>query len=119
MTKITKGGEYTTRDGHPVRIYATDANEDYPVHGAIYFGGAWLVESWTADGRANTPTKEGRFDLIPAPPPPAYAWVSVYRNDDGTLYVDRPFSTRADADLSARRGRVGCLKIKLEARFDV
>ena len=48
--KIDKNRTYTTRDGRAVRIYATDANEDFPVHGAVKTSEGWELKSWTSDG---------------------------------------------------------------------
>jgi hypothetical protein len=56
-----------TRGGRPVRIYATDAGGDYPIHGA-YQGddGQWYSSAWVADGRAYALVREkSAFDLLP------------------------------------------------------
>jgi hypothetical protein len=40
-----------TVEGNPVRIYATDAGGDFPVHGAVYQIGCWNIKSWTMTGK--------------------------------------------------------------------
>lgn len=35
VTTFEPGKEYKTRDGRKVRIYATDAGGEYPIHGAV------------------------------------------------------------------------------------
>jgi hypothetical protein len=40
-----------TKDRTPVRIYATDGMEPYPVHGAMKKPGGWTIELWAQDGR--------------------------------------------------------------------
>jgi hypothetical protein len=42
----------TSRDSRKVRIYATDAGGDYPIHGAVYnnFIDQWEVAIWTEEG---------------------------------------------------------------------
>ena len=53
---ITKTKRYTTRDGRPVRIYATDGWGAFPIHGAMSTrgeGDRWVARCWRADGAAN------------------------------------------------------------------
>lgn len=49
--------------------------------------------------------------------PANYAYVNVYRKD-GRLIGGRVSNSRKEADLCAVSTRVGCLKVKLEERFD-
>ena len=49
--------------------------------------------------------------------PDDYAYVNVYRKD-GRLIGGRVSNSRKEADLCAVSTRVGCLKAKLEERFD-
>jgi len=61
------GKEYKTRDGRMVRIYATDAGGDYPIHGAILSPdtrNGWICESWDKDGKADT-YQTSRNDIMP------------------------------------------------------
>ena len=51
MKLIEVGKTYETRDGREVRIYAVDANEVYPIHGAIKVrSGHWNNHAWREDG---------------------------------------------------------------------
>jgi hypothetical protein len=53
---IDKAKQYKTRDGRPVRIYATDGWGCFPIHGAAATNGEgerWLSRCWRADGSAN------------------------------------------------------------------
>ena len=49
---VDKDKEYTTQDGHEVRIYATDGSPPYQVHGAVRFDGiGWIAQTWRENGR--------------------------------------------------------------------
>jgi len=39
-----------TKDGTPVRIYATDGKNPYPIHGAMLSPTGWGLATWTAEG---------------------------------------------------------------------
>ena len=70
MTKepISMDKEYTTRDGTPVRIYATDAGDDeFPVHAAYYEGGQWWQVSYTRYGQLSANGLDYAVDLIEKP----------------------------------------------------
>lgn len=54
-----------TRGGHEVRIYATDAGGDYPIHGAVFVNGSWCVNSWTAQGENLASAPADKYDLLP------------------------------------------------------
>jgi len=59
--KITLDGEYTTRDGKEVRIYAVDAGGSHPVHGAVKSFGKWKAQAWSKHGKST----RNYFNLIP------------------------------------------------------
>jgi len=40
-----------TRDGTPVRIYATDGKGRYPIHGAMLLPDGWELATWAEEGR--------------------------------------------------------------------
>lgn len=61
--KIEVGKFYRTRDGHKVRIYATDGSGLFPVHGAIYYDDEWSISTWTSDG-LNMRGNESGIDII-------------------------------------------------------
>lgn len=60
-----------TRDGRPVRIYATDAGGKHPVHGAFLSEeGEWQSDTWTPEGKYLEPLSDHCLDLINIPPKP-------------------------------------------------
>ena len=61
MTDFKVGGNYQTRDGKPVRIYATDCGGDYPIHGAMLLSDDWSVACWLPDGTFGIGSK---FDIV-------------------------------------------------------
>lgn len=83
MIDITKA--YTTRDGRPVRIYATDGSGTFCVHGAwMTESGQWAYCSWDRLGHLS----DGKHprDLIEVKPKRTYsAWVTVFK--DGSSYA--------------------------------
>ena len=64
--KIDKNRTYTTRDGRAVRIYATDAGGDYPIHGSTKEGDNWGLDEWDADGYWCAVSPWDENDLIEA-----------------------------------------------------
>ena len=67
---IHKDKRYKTRDGRPVRIYATDGWGTFPVHGAMATrgeGDRWLSRCWRENGSA-TVKGESVNDLIEVMP---------------------------------------------------
>ena len=44
---------YTTRDGFPVRIIATDAKGRFPIVGLVDMKNAEYARHWTAEGKAD------------------------------------------------------------------
>ena len=48
---IDKNNKYTTRNGLPVRIYATDCGGECPVHGVVLDHHGWFEFGWASDGR--------------------------------------------------------------------
>lgn len=62
--KIDIEKSYRTRDGHEVRIYATDGNGRYPIHGAYLEGLIWWQECWRADGKKYHDGFQDEKDLV-------------------------------------------------------
>jgi hypothetical protein len=61
---ISKDKTYKTRNGMPVRIYATDGGGLYPVHGAYNLKeDVWVSECWTSSGILMMSTRD-RLDLV-------------------------------------------------------
>lgn len=68
LTQFEVGKEYQTRDGRRVRIYATDAGGDYPIHAAVWGNDRWHApDSWLADG-GHSRTRQSDLDLMPPEP---------------------------------------------------
>jgi len=78
---ILETGKVQTRDGREVRIYATDAGGDYPVHGARRCGDEWEPETWTQKGAYTIPTIDNAYDLVPISQP---KYFNVYTYKTGS-----------------------------------
>ena len=62
---IDSNKQYTTRDGFPVRIVATDAKGRYPIVGLVDMDNAEYSRQWTADGKADIRSNvTTNYDLI-------------------------------------------------------
>lgn len=119
--KVEMGKHYRTRDGKEVRIYATDGDGDYPVHGAIHVDGKWHPESWTAEGRLyhecefeDAPDgSQNCEDLVEVKPRiKQEVWVNVYgQRVPGGCYG---YATRAEADENAARYRKACVRVEID-----
>lgn len=72
------------------------------------------------DGREFTIGRYNILNYYGVEVPDEYVYVNVYRRfPNGPLYTTSSVESRAQADLNAADNmRVGCLKIKLEERFD-
>lgn len=63
--KLEAGKFYRTYGGYRVRIYATDAGDSYPVHGAVaQSDGTWEQQTWTASGKFNIDKESSSFDIV-------------------------------------------------------
>jgi hypothetical protein len=107
---IDKNKTYKTRRGHAVRIYATDGEEDYPVHGAIYLleKDKWRCITWTDAGHFISKSAEHDRDLIEVKPKHV-VWVNVY-----AARIDGMFCSRKTADACAFPQRIACIRIEYE-----
>ena len=73
----------------------------------------------SADGMYQPLGATSRHDLIPPPPPKQYVWINVYKEDDGVLKSRQmTYPSKDSADKMAVSGRVGCMKVTLEERWD-
>lgn len=62
---IDQNKQYTTRDGFPVRIVATDAKGRYPVVGLVDMDNAEYSRQWTREGKADIrPNVSTNYDLV-------------------------------------------------------
>jgi hypothetical protein len=109
MIDITK--QYKTPEGREVRIYATDAGTERPVHGAIKYDDGWFPRSWTAKGTTFSDGGHCSDDLIEVKPRiKREVWVNVWRDDtDGELWL-----TKAEANRAGANSRIACIKIVID-----
>ena len=76
---ISKDKTYRTRDGREVRIYATDGNPDWPIHGAVLAPYGWSAEMWTLEGKASGGSSQR--DLVEVKPRiKRTVWLNVYEH---------------------------------------
>jgi hypothetical protein len=107
---ISKDKTYRTRDGREVRIYATDGDYPFVVHGAIKNkDGQWEPEKWLNRGCATIMTQSDR-DLIEVKPRiKRTVWLNVYDNEVISLFV-----VKEKADSMALEGRIACVKVEID-----
>ena len=106
MIDINK--KYRTRDGHEVRIYATDGISPSPVHGAFLTIDGWATCNWTKTGEKFL-VGESFIDLIEVKPRiQRTAWVNVFPN------ATTMFLHRLDADTYAGFARLACVKVEID-----
>lgn len=111
MTPISKDKTYKTRDGREVRIYATDGEQSYPIHGAVRTNGAWLLQCWTPEGCVLSHGKPIGCDLIEVKPR-IKGWVNVYPPEHGRgERASVVHASRERADKCAGANRIACVPI--------
>lgn len=74
---FSKPEELQTRDGRTVRIYATDGQGPYAIHGAVLNTEGWTALKWTLDGRNLNCEMECRNDIV-TKPARVTGWVNVF-----------------------------------------
>ena len=107
---ISTAKQYRARNGRAVRIYAVDCGGDYPVHGAIFQDGIWVIIHWKLDGKYLGGPSEHGYDLIEVKPRiQREYWVNVF-----DLTVVGHF-TKDEADhWAAYKKRIACVKITID-----
>jgi hypothetical protein len=102
--------KYKTKNGHEVRIYATDGAEPHSVHGAYFKDGNWFANTWRANGKIYDIAEQLDFNLIEVKPRiKRTVWLNVYPNDDVLAYPQK-----ALADNSFKDGRIVCVKVEID-----
>ena len=102
MIDINK--QYRTRDGHEVRIYATDGDNNKTIHGAVWSDG-WQFRLWYADGSYNKDI-ESKMDLIEVRPRhKRTVWLHVWHS--GTVCA-------TEESYYVPAGRIACIKVELD-----
>lgn len=109
---VSMDKEYRTRAGHEVRIYATDAGGDYPIHGAWFFNGeSWESEIWTLDGARYASGATDRLDLIEVKPRiKRTVWLNVYPGEPSATTA----KTQEEANRRAMSTRIACVKVEID-----
>lgn len=106
---IDKNKQYRTRDGREVRIYATDGDDNMPIHGAILNKHGWRVTSWTPDGLSEGFGVEGS-DLIEVKSRiQREVWVNVYPTDV-TVHRDK----QAADYMCSNSSRIACVCLTID-----
>jgi hypothetical protein len=108
---IDKSKTYKTRDGHEVRIYATDGGASYPVHGAILINSFWSATNWARNGLFKGECGEQSCcDLIEVRPRhKRTVWLNVYENGEYAW----PRKDMADKVIDSA-DRIACIKVELD-----
>lgn len=85
MTKLNlkdiKTGRVRTDGGLEVRIYATDGDGDFPIHGATKHEDGWEAETWTREGRYAISNNDHSRDLVLIP---QTQYFIIYKHKDDT-----------------------------------
>jgi len=102
--------EYRTRSGCRARLYEKYGSGKYPIHGAVYEDGEWIIMTWMLSGKYMREDADGRYDLIEVKPRIKRTfWVNVY--PEGVVEHE----TKEHADKIARKyNRLACVKIELD-----
>lgn len=99
-------------------IYTTNHIGQYPIVGAME--GDPSVYMWSREGICYGEARG--CDLVNVSEEPKVAYFNLYADRNGAPYIDsQQHDSRADADAyqeNVCQPRVGCLRIKLEKRFD-
>lgn len=107
MIDITK--QYRTRDGREVRIYATDGNDPFAIHGAIVTEKGWAQTDWTKEGGYILNVSH-QFDLIEVRPRhKRVVWLNVYEGVSTSAWEEKKW-----ADKYAEPNRIACLRVELD-----
>jgi hypothetical protein len=106
MIDINK--KYRTRDGREVRIYATDGQDEWPIHGATLKSFGWSSECWTRDGSSLT-NQPHADDLIEVRPRhKRTVWLSFM--GDGF----RCYNTEDEAHANHLMSKLAIIKVELD-----
>jgi len=109
---FSKPEELQTRNGRPVRIYATDGGGGYPVHGATLNDGVWLVKAWKSNGLSST-VAEHQLDII-SKPKRITGWMNAYLHGNGIYAVSDLFESQIEARKASAPGCLGQIYVDAE-----
>lgn len=109
---ISKDKKYRTDDGCFARVYATDAGETYPIHGAVFRAGRWLVCRWTEQGKEHL-GGNGPNDLVEVKPRIKRTyWINLYPND--VRGITHESKEEADLAIGSGTDRIACVKVEID-----
>ena len=108
MIRINK--QYRTKCGYEVRIYAVDGKRPYPIHGAYFFDGEWILCRWAADGACWGDTDLYLIEVKPRIQ--RERWVNIYEHTEGALHEARHSADFEEASGADRR--IACVKIIID-----
>ena len=117
MTEINfeVGKTYTTRDGRNAIIYAIHPEQNYCIHGAVWKGRGWFIETWAKNGCYSTTRNVNPLDLMPPEPETHVAWANIHTYSSLLCLHE----TREEAEDSATDGRTACIRIEWkDGQFD-
>ena len=116
---IDKNKKYRTRDGREVRIYATDGNSIWAVHGAILVEDGWWAMCWAKDGKficggVYDGSPSSASDLVEVKPRIKRTfWVNVYPESVSLKIMSVSWS-KERADNQAMSNRIACVKVEID-----
>jgi hypothetical protein len=104
-----------TRDGHEVKIYATEGTSGGYIHGAYKSDPGWIVGHWTREGVffSTLTGEDPSRDLVQRELPSfrREVWVNVYPEEETHCYPNR-----GAANAYSICGRIACVKVVLEGK---
>ena len=122
INEIDINKQYRTRDGHEVRIYATDGMGLYPVHGAIsvsqehrdswsgHMFKGWSLECWLSNGQHYQANKD--FDLVEIKPRIKRTfWFNIVSETQGATIG---CLSKEHADRLQAPNRIACVKVEID-----
>jgi len=114
---ISKDKTYRTRDGREVRIYATDGNGIWAVHGAILTEDGWWSMCWAEDGKficggVYDGSPSSASDLIEVKPRIKRSfWFNIVPETQGATIG---CLSKEHADRLQSPNRIACVKVEID-----
>jgi len=110
---ISKDKTYRTRDGREMRIYATDAGGDCPIHGAVKNHDGWEICSWKTNGEVEDGAASS-YDLIEVKPRiKRTVWLNLVKDAYGEIVVST-YRSKEEADRHHYDRRIACVKVEID-----
>ena len=106
---ISMDKQYRTSHGREVRIYATDAGGEYPIHGAVLVDGIWFPMRWCEHLFSDPDMDFGGVLIEVKPRIQREYWVNLHKD-----YMIIPYPSKESADEHAMKSRLACVKITID-----